>query len=210
MKKNIICNICNYDMDKYMLEKGIDSKACDSEDDNNIKLMIPRRRHSSAEKKKADAKWRASFTGKKNGRTREDYKSTKEMNDEKWSFRSYSRGGYDRHGIIQNRRYNEAMEDALEDIVYGKDEIEYDVDQYVRLIDAKDYYENLVNRLQKECDIINFMYSTFSRKMETEGVANNFLYTPTVEIDSYAFGALDEARANLAEVESELDCVRKS
>lgn len=204
-KNNIMSNI---DIDMALALNGITLKACDFEDDNNVKTMV-RRHHTTAEKKKADAKWRVKFTGKKDGRSRKDYKEAKEKNAGEKDYRSYSRGGYDRHGIIQNRRYNEAMENAMEDIVYN-DEIQYEVDHYVRLIEARDYYQNLVDRLQKECDIIKWMCSEFSKKMEAEGVANNFMYQPTVEINSWAFDNLEEARADLAEVESELDWVRKS
>lgn len=209
--KNIMNNICNYDIDKYMLENGIDLKACDFEEDGNIKTMIPRRRHTTTEKNKADVKWRVNFTGKKHhkDRTREDYKMAKLENEWKRDYRSYSRGGYDRNGIIQNRRYNKAVDDAMNDI-FDNDELEHYIHEYFRLVEAREYYQNLVNRLQKECDIIRWMYSNFSVKVESEANNNDFIYRPTVDIDSYAFDALERAEADLAEVESELDWVRKS
>lgn len=207
MKKN---NMSNYDMDKYMIENGIDLKSCDFEDDGNIKTMV-RRRHTTTEKNKADVKWRVNFTGKKHhkDRTREDYKMAKLENEWKHDYRSYSRGGYDRRGVIQNRRDIEATNDAMNDIL-DKDELEHYIQEYFRLVEAREYYQNLVNRLQKECDIIRWMYSNFSAKVESEANNNNFIYRPTVDIDSYAFDALERAEADLAEVESELDWVRKS
>lgn len=119
MKKN-----SNYDIDMALALDGITLKACDFENDNNIKTMLSRRHHTVAEKKSADAKWRAKFTGKKSGRSREDYKTAKEMNEWKSDYRSYSRGGYDRNGIIQNRRYNEAVEDAMKNF-YGREDVNY-------------------------------------------------------------------------------------
>lgn len=119
MKKN-----SNYDIDMALALDGITLKACDFEDDNNIKTMLSRRHHTIAEKKSADAKWRAKFTGKKNGRSREDYKMAKEMDEWKHDYRSYSKGGYDRNGIIQNRRYNEAVDDAMKNF-YGIEDVNY-------------------------------------------------------------------------------------
>ena len=208
MKKNIMSN---YDIDMALALDGITLKACDFEDDNNIKMMIHRRHHTTTEKKSADAKWRVNFTGKKHheDRTREDYKMAKVENEWKRDIRSYSRGGYDRNGIIQNRRDIEATKDAMNDIL-DNDELEKYIQEYFRLIEAREYYQNLVNRLQKECDIIRWMYSNFSAKIEGEANNNNFIYRPTVDIDSYAFDALERAEADLAEVESELDWVRKS
>lgn len=211
MKKNMN-NLCNIDIDIDMALNGITLKADDftAETDTTVKTMIHHRRHHTiTEKQKANAKWRTKFTGKKD-RTREDYKSAKEKNAAEKEYRSYSRGGYDRNGIIQNRRMAEATKDALNDTVYTKDMVDYEVDQYVRLIEARDYYQNLVNRLQKEVEIIKWMYSEFSLKLERQAYANNFAYSPIVNVDSYATDALEEAKADLAEVESELDWVRKS
>lgn len=204
MKKNIMSN---YDMDKYMIENGIDLKACDFEDDGNIKTMV-RRRHTTAEKKSADAKWRASFTGKKNGRSREDYKMAKEMNEMKWSFRSYTRGGYDRNGIIQNRRDIEATNDAMNDI-YGKDDADRDANYFVSLVEAKESLEVYINRLELEYDEVDFMEHQFREWAMNTARTHHFEFRPIVKIDSYVSEALNNARASLAELEEDIDKLRR-
>lgn len=205
MKKNIMSN---YEMDKYMLENGIDLKSCDFEDDGNIKTMIPRRRHTVAEKKSADAKWRVRFTGKKNGRSHEDYKMAKEMNEMKWSFRSYTRGGYDRNGIIQNRRDIEATKDAMNDI-YGKDDADRDANYFVSLVEAKESLERDIDRLEIECDEIDWMEHRFREEMMESAYRHGFQFRPMVKVDSYAPEALENARRVLKGLEEDIDKLRK-
>ena len=204
--KNIMNNICNYDIDKYMLENGIDLKACDFEEDGNIKTMIHRRHHTTAEKKSADAKWRAKYTGKKNGRSREDYKTAKEMNEMKWSFRSYSRGGYDRNGIIKNRRYNEAVKDAMKN---ADDDWRGDVNTYISLIEAKESLECYIRQLELEVDEVAFMDYQFRKWAMESARTHGFKFRPRVKVDSWAEEALQNARASLAEMEEDIDKFRK-
>ena len=203
MKKNIMSN---YDIDMALALDGITLKACDFEDDNNIKMMIPRRRHTTAEKKSADAKWRAKYTGKKNGRSREDYKTAKEMNEMKWSFRSYSRGGYDRHGVIKNRRYNEAVEDAMKNADDGWRD---DVNTYIFLVEAKESLECYIRQLELEVDEVAFMDYQFRKWAMESARTHGFKFRPRVKVDSWAEEALENARASLAEMEDDIDNFRK-
>ena len=200
MKKN---NMSNYDIDMALALNGITLKACDFEDNNNIKTMIHRRNHTITEKNKGDVKWRVKYTGKKNDRSREDYKMAKVENEWKRDIRSYSRGGYDRNGIIQNRRYNETVEDAMKDF-YGREDVNYEVYYYSRLLTAREDYQSIVNRLQKECDIVNWM----NEKMLSDAKDNNFIYRPRVE--SYAFKALKDAEATLEAIDADIDCYRRT
>lgn len=206
MKKNIMSN---YDMDKYMIENGIDLKACDFEDDGNIKMMV-RRRHTTTEKNKADVKWRVNFTGKKHhkDRTREDYKMAKLENEWKHDYRSYSRGGYDRNGIIQNRRDIEATNDAMNDI-YGKDDADRDANYFVSLVEAKESLEVYINRLELEYDEVDFMEHQFREWAMNTARTHHFEFRPIVKIDSYVSEALNNARASLAELEEDIDKLRK-
>lgn len=158
-KKNIMSN---YDIDMALALNGITLKACDFEDDNNIKMMIPRRRHTIDEKKSADAKWRAKYTGKKNDRSCEDYKMAKVENEWKRDIRSYSRGGYDSHGIIQNRRDIEATKDAMNDI-YGKDDAEREANYFISLVEAKESLECYIRQLELEVDEVAFMDYQFRK-----------------------------------------------
>lgn len=207
MAKKIFSTTCNYDIDYELLTTNFDERKKEKNDDVNdeVKMMIPRRRHTTAEKKSADAKWRVNFTGKKHheDRTREDYKMAKVENEWKRDIRSYSRGGYDRNGIIQNRRYNEAVEDAMKDF-YGREDVNYEVYYYSRLLTAREDYQSIVNRLQKECDIVNWM----NEKMLSDAKDNNFIYRPRVE--SYAFKALKDAEATLEAIDADIDCYRRT
>lgn len=203
-KNNIMSNI---DIDMALALNGITIKACDFEDDNNVKTMTHRRHHTTAEKKTADAKWRAKYTGKKNGRSREDYKVAKEMNEEKWSFRSYSRGGYDRNGIIQNRRYNEAMEDAMKNA--DTDDWRGDVNTYISLIEAKESLECNIRKLELEVDEVAFMDYQFRKWAMEAAKTHGFKFRPRVKVDSYAEEALGNARASLAEIEEDIDKLRR-
>lgn len=207
MKKNIMSN---YDMDKYMIENGIDLKACDFDDDGNIKTMIPRRRHTTTEKNKADVKWRVNFTGKKHhkDRTREDYKMAKLENEWKHDYRSYTRGGYDRNGIIQNRRDIEATKDAMNDI-YGNDDAEREANYFVSFVEAKESLEVYINRLELEYDEVYFMEHQFREWAMNTARTHHFEFRPIVKIDSYVSEALNNARASLAELEEDIDKLRK-
>lgn len=206
MKKNIMSN---YDMDKYMIENGINLKACDFEDDG-IKMMIPRRRHTTTEKNKANVKWRVDFTGKKHhkDRTREDYKMAKVENKWKRDYRSYSRGGYDRNGIIQNRRDIEATKDAMSDI-YGKDDADRDANYFASLVEAKESLECYIRQLELEVDEVAFMDYQFRKWAMESARTHGFKFRPRVKVDSWAEEALENARASLAEMEEDIDKFRK-
>lgn len=205
MKKN---NMSNYDIDMALALNGITLKACDFEEDGNIKTMVRRRRHTTAEKKSADAKWRTKYTGKKNGRSREDYKTAKEMNEMKWSFRSYTRGGYDRNGIIQNRRDIEATKDAMNDI-YGKDDAEREANYFMSLVEAKESLECYIRQLELEVDEVAFMDYQFRKWAMESARTHGFKFRPRVKVDSWAEEALQNARASLAEMEEDIDKFRK-
>jgi len=204
MKKNVICN---YEMDKYMLENGIDLKSCDAEEDD-IKLMVRRRRHTVAEKKSADAKWRVRFTGKKNGRSHEDYKMAKEMNEGRREYRLYREGAYDRNGIIQNRRDIEATKDAMNDI-YSNDDADRDANYFVSFVEAAESLERYIDRLELEADEVNWMEHQFREKMMESARLHGFQFRPIVKIDSYVSEALKNARASLAELEEDIDKLRR-
>lgn len=202
-----IMNNCNYEMDKHMLENDIILKSCDFEDDNTIETIIPRRRHTTAEKKSADAKWRKRFTGKKNGRSREDYKTAKVKNEWKHDIRSYSRGGYDRNGIIQNRRDIEATKDAMNDI-YGQDDADRDANYFVSLVEAKENLERDIDRLEVECDEIDWMEHRFHEEMMESAYRYGFQFRPMVKVNSYAPKALENARKVLKGIEEDIDKLR--
>ena len=202
-----IMNNCNYEMDKHMLENDIILKSYDFEDDT-IEMMIPRRHHTTAEKKSADAKWRAKYTGKKNGRSREDYKMAKEMNEMKRDYHSFSRGGYDRNGIIQNRRNIEATKDAMNDI-YGKDDADRDANYFVSLVEAKKNLERDIDRLEVECDEIDWMEHRFREEMMESAYRYGFQFRPMVKVNSYAPEALENARKVLKGLEEDIDKLRK-
>ena len=206
MKKNIMSNPT---IDMALIMDGVKFKACDFEDDGNIKTMV-RRRHTTTEKNKADVKWRVNFTGKKHhkDRTREDYKMAKLENEWKRDYRSYSRGGYDRNGIIQNRRNIEATKDAMNDI-YGKDDADRDANYFVSLVEAKESLEVYINRLELEYDEVDFMEHQFREWAMNTARTHHFEFRPIVKIDSYVSEALNNARASLAELEEDIDKLRK-
>ena len=206
MKKNIMSNPT---IDMALIMDGVKFKACDFEDDGNIKTMV-RRRHTTTEKNKADVKWRVNFTGKKHhkDRTREDYKMAKLENEWKRDYRSYSRGGYDRNGIIQNRRNIEATKDAMNDI-YGKDDAEREANYFVSLVEAKESLEVYINRLELEYDEVAFMEHQFREWAMNTARTHHFEFRPIVKIDSYVSEALNNARASLAELEEDIDKLRK-
>lgn len=207
MKKNIMSN---YDIDMALALNGITLKACDFEDDNNIKMMIPRRHHTITEKNKADVKWRVYFTGKKHhkDRTREDYKMAKVKNEWKRDIRSYSRGGYDRHGVIQNRRDIEATKDAMNDI-YGKDDAEREANYFISLVEAKESLECYIRQLELEVDEVAFMDYQFRKWAMESARTHGFKFRPRVKVDSWAEEALENAKASLAEMEDDIDKLRK-
>ena len=205
MKKNAMSNQM---IDLYLTLEGVTLKACDFEDDNNIKTMIRRRPHTVAEKYKADAKERVSLTGKKRDRSRRDYKTAKVMKAYDRSYNRYDKGGYDRNGIIQNRRNIEATKDAMNDI-YGKDDADRDTNYFVSLVEAKESLEVYINRLELEYDEVDFMEHQFREWAMNTARTHHFEFRPIVKIDSYVSEALNNARASLAELEDDIDKLRK-
>lgn len=202
MKKNAMSNQM---IDLYLTLEGVTLKACDFEDDNNIKMMIPRRRHTIAEKKSADAKWRVSLTGKKNGRSREDYKTAKVMKAYDRSYNRYDKGGYDRHGVIKNRREEEQLKDALlDDGAWKKD-----VERFSYLLEQKKELEERLDTLYLEYDEILFLQHQFGEILERSAKKHQFCYAPKVTVISYVSTAVKHHEEVLASINEQIDALRK-
>lgn len=213
MKKNIMSNPT---IDMALIMDGVKFKACDFEDDGNIKMMV-RRRHTTAEKQWADIKWRIRFTGKKHhkDRSREDYKNKTAYNNDRRAYNKSNKGGEmdkDNLGYVndtaKNRRYNETVKDAMNDI-YGKDDAEREANYFVSLVEAKESLEVYINRLELEYDEVAFMEHQFREWAMNTARTHHFEFRPIVKIDSYVSEALNNARASLAELEEDIDKLRK-
>lgn len=139
--------------------------------------------------------------GKKKNRSREDYKNNRRDHMDRLCEKGIYLGD-----TVKNRRALQKM-DALERGADDNALAEQDVADYMRVVEAKKRYENIVDCLTKECEALEELQEKFSELLNNVARADNDIvsYMPTLSIDSYAFEALEYAKDSLADVTAELE-----
>ena len=141
--------------------------------------------------------------GKKRGKTRKDY--VEHRNDSNHEGKLYQQSIY-MGDTIKNRRYAQKM-DALERGTLDDEMAKQDVFDYLRLVEAKKSYEDTYNRMKKECEELQKIHEKLKDVLAEEVKKSdvNFVYSPCIDIESYAFDALDNAKDALERITAQLE-----
>ena len=177
---------------------------CDGEEliDDSFFTLKPGR-SAGRKKNRQDALHRIKDAGgKKRGRTRKDY--VEHRKDSNHEGKLYQQSIYMGGGTVKNRRYAEKMAD-LERGVVDDQLAEQDALDYFRLVESRDYFEGLVERLAKECDALDEIERKMRDELDETYLGTFFQYLPTVYVESFAFDALENAEDSLNNIKAQLE-----